>query len=107
LGGGSENTPAYPGQCFHWQSGLLQFITEATAQIPGAGVKHLPPTLGQPQAVVPGSSGNYRKFSENQRKEFEEEVRLRPVLVKIGPDCRQDLLAGHKNPVLRAHDEVL
>ena len=86
---------------------MLQFITEADAQIPGADLKHLPPALGHPQALIPGSSGNNRALAENQREEFEKEKGLRRVLVKIGPNCGQDLFAGHKDAILCSQDESL
>jgi hypothetical protein len=95
--GGSENTSADRGKNFQWRLGLLQFITEADAQIPGNDLKHLPAALSHPQAFIPGSSGDHRALAENQREEFKEKAGLGGVLVKIGPNCRQDLFARQKN----------
>lgn len=75
-------------------------MAEADAQIPGVDLEHLPPALSHPQALIPESSGYNRALAENQRKEFEEEAGLRVVLVKIGPNCRQDFFARQKNTVL-------
>jgi len=107
LDGGSENTSADRGQNFQWRPGLLQFITEADAQIPGNDLKHLPAALSHPQALIPGSSGNNRALAENQREEFEKEKGLRGVLVKIGPNCGQNLFARHKDAILRSQYESL
>jgi hypothetical protein len=104
LGDGSENTPADRGQNVQRRSGLLQFIAEAKAQIPGADLKHLFPTLSHPQALMPASSRNNSALSENQRKEFKEKSGLGGVLLKVGPNCRHDLIAGQKDAVLRRHE---